>query len=382
MPAIPEPNEEKVSLTMPSNKIMQIYNRYYYATDKKGNTIAEKPDTEKTIIHKMAIIKTLLEQAGVKDTSWVGGTELDYNFCDKWFQAMKIDEIKNRGNVFMDILKQEKNKVSIITSNKRNFYYLYNAYVDEVLEAYKERWKTDLRNRVIFNEKLYKQSEDNFIKECQLLFNIIDGKSIDLTESFLIEADLDASTENAVTRIVNFLFFEKSNSRSTDLRIYTDILNFMQNAKAAEIFNTYYAKDKRQKKQSATNDVYDDKMPDEITKLAEQIISEIDNGAVLRKNIVNNAYSWFITNKDTQLQQKVSMYIATYIHENESNNKDDINTIAKQLRNNTLKLRSDTIYDAFKWLLTTKNYRHNMANYMAIYLKEKLSSKSVESLFS
>ena len=144
------------------------------------------PTVEETKTHRLDIIRKILSDAGVKKLDWIGSS-LDYYFCDRWFRAMKISEIRKNDNAFMDVLKQSD--PSIVTSDEKKFFYLYNAYTESLVGKYDEQWKTDLRNTVIFNPTIYGQSEEDFENELELLDACLENEQAIMNESLLVEAD-------------------------------------------------------------------------------------------------------------------------------------------------------------------------------------------------
>lgn len=144
------------------------------------------PKVEETKTHRLNIIRKILSDAGVKKLDWIGSS-IDYYFCDRWFRAMKISEIRKKDNAFMDVLRQSD--PSIVTSDEKKFFYLYNAYTESLVGKYDEQWKTDLRNAVIFNPTIYGQSEEDFENELELLDACLENEQAIMRESLLVEAD-------------------------------------------------------------------------------------------------------------------------------------------------------------------------------------------------
>ena len=186
------------------------------------------PNMEETKTHRLKIIQNILKSAGVeKPENWVGSS-LDYYFCDRWFRAMKISEIRKHDNDFMDVLKQKTPAKSTITSNEKNFFYLYNAYTESLVGKYDEQWKTDLRNAVIFNPTIYGQSEEDFENELELLDTCLENEQAIMRESLLVEAPKTnvISIEDKIKSI--FLDGSKVRTYAEIRNLYNDDINYRQ----------------------------------------------------------------------------------------------------------------------------------------------------------
>lgn len=186
------------------------------------------PNIEETKTHRLKIIQNILKSAGVeKPENWVGSS-LDYYFCDRWFRAMKISEIRKHDNAFMDVLKQKTPAKSTITSNEKNFFYLYNAYTESLVGKYDEQWKTDLRNAVIFNPTIYGQSEEDFENELELLDACLENEQAIMRESLLVEAPKTnvISIEDKIKSI--FLDGSKVRTYAEIKNLYNDDINYRQ----------------------------------------------------------------------------------------------------------------------------------------------------------
>lgn len=186
------------------------------------------PTIEETKTHRIKIIQNILKSAGVeKPENWVGSS-LDYYFCDRWFRAMKISEIRKHDNAFMDVLKQNDPAKSTITSNEKNFFYLYNAYTESLVGKYDEQWKTDLRNAVIFNPTIYGQSEEDFESELELLDACLENEQAIMRESLLVEAPKTnaISIEDKIKSI--FLDGSKVRTYAEIRNLYNDDINYRQ----------------------------------------------------------------------------------------------------------------------------------------------------------
>lgn len=183
------------------------------------------PTVEETKTHRLDIIRKILSDAGVKKLDWIGSS-LDYYFCDRWFRAMKISEIRKNDNAFMDVLKQRD--PSIVTSDEKKFFYLYNAYTESLVGKYNEQWKTDLRNTVIFNPTIYGQSEENFENELELLDACLENEQAIMNESLLVEAPKTnaISIEDKIKSI--FLDGSKVRTYSEIRNLYNDDINYRQ----------------------------------------------------------------------------------------------------------------------------------------------------------
>ena len=183
------------------------------------------PKVEETKTHRLNIIRKILSDAGVKKLDWIGSS-IDYYFCDRWFRAMKLSEIRKKDNAFMDVLKQ--NDPSIVTSDEKKFFYLYNAYTDSLVGKYDEQWKTDLRNTVIFNPTIYGQSEEDFENELELLDACLENEQAIMRESLLVEAPKTnaISIEDKIKSI--FLDGSKVRTYSEIRNLYNDDANYRQ----------------------------------------------------------------------------------------------------------------------------------------------------------
>lgn len=185
------------------------------------------PKVEETKTHRLNIIRKILSDAGVKKLDWIGSS-IDYYFCDRWFRAMKISEIRKKDNAFMDVLKQKTPAKSTITSNEKNFFYLYNAYTESLVGKYDEQWKTDLRNTVIFNPTIYGQSEEDFENELELLDACLENEQAIMRESLLVEAPKTnaISIEDKIKSI--FLDGSKVRTYAEIKNLYNDDINYRQ----------------------------------------------------------------------------------------------------------------------------------------------------------
>lgn len=183
------------------------------------------PKVEETKTHRLNIIRKILSDAGVKKLDWIGSS-IDYYFCDRWFRAMKISEIRKKDNAFMDVLKQ--NDPSIVTSDEKKFFYLYNAYTESLVGKYDEQWKTDLRNTVIFNPTIYGQSEEDFENELELLDACLENEQAIMHESLLVEAPKPnaISIEDKIKSI--FLDGSKVRTYAEIRNLYNDDINYRQ----------------------------------------------------------------------------------------------------------------------------------------------------------
>lgn len=183
------------------------------------------PNMEETKTHRLDIIRKILSDAGVKKLDWIGSS-IDYYFCDRWFRAMKISEIRKKDNAFMDVLKQ--NDPSIVTSDEKKFFYLYNAYTESLVGKYDEQWKTDLRNAVIFNPAIYGQLEEDFENELELLDACLENEQAIMNESLLVEAPKTnaISIEDKIKSI--FLDGSKVRTYAEIRNLYNDDINYRQ----------------------------------------------------------------------------------------------------------------------------------------------------------
>lgn len=183
------------------------------------------PNMEETKTHRLDIIRKILSGAGVKKLDWIGSS-IDYYFCDRWFRAMKISEIRKKDNAFMDVLKQSD--PSIVTSDEKKFFYLYNAYTESLVGKYDEQWKTDLRNAVIFNPTIYGQSEEDFENELELLDACLENEQAIMNESLLVEAPKTnaISIEDKIKSI--FLDGSKVRTYAEIRNLYNDDINYRQ----------------------------------------------------------------------------------------------------------------------------------------------------------
>ena len=183
------------------------------------------PKVEETKTHRLDIIRKILSDAGVKKLDWIGSS-IDYYFCDRWFRAMKLSEIRKKDNAFMDVLKQSD--PSIVTSDEKKFFYLYNAYTESLVGKYDEQWKTDLRNAVIFNPTIYGQSEEDFENELELLDACLENEQAIMRESLLVEAPKTnaISIEDKIKSI--FLDGSKVRTYAEIRNLYNDDINYRQ----------------------------------------------------------------------------------------------------------------------------------------------------------
>lgn len=183
------------------------------------------PKVEETKTHRLDIIRKILSDAGVKKLDWIGSS-IDYYFCDRWFRAMKLSEIRKKDNAFMDVLKQSD--PSIVTSDEKKFFYLYNAYTESLVGKYDEQWKTDLRNTVIFNPTIYGQSEEDFENELELLDACLENEQAIMRESLLVEAPKTnaISIEDKIKSI--FLDGSKVRTYAEIKNLYNDDINYRQ----------------------------------------------------------------------------------------------------------------------------------------------------------
>lgn len=183
------------------------------------------PKVEETKTHRLDIIRKILSDAGVKKLDWIGSS-IDYYFCDRWFRAMKLSEIRKKDNAFMDVLKQSD--PSTITSDEKKFFYLYNAYTESLVGKYDEQWKTDLRNTVIFNPTIYGQSEEDFENELELLDACLENEQAIMRESLLVEAPKTnaISIEDKIKSI--FLDGSKVRTYAEIRNLYNDDINYRQ----------------------------------------------------------------------------------------------------------------------------------------------------------
>lgn len=183
------------------------------------------PKVEETKTHRLDIIRKILSDAGVKKLDWIGSS-IDYYFCDRWFRAMKLSEIRKKDNAFMDVLKQSD--PSIVTSDEKKFFYLYNAYTESLVGKYDEQWKTDLRNTVIFNPTIYGQSEEDFENELELLDACLENEQAIMNESLLVEAPKTnvISIEDKIKSI--FLDGSKVRTYAEIRNLYNDDINYRQ----------------------------------------------------------------------------------------------------------------------------------------------------------
>lgn len=201
-----------VSLKNPDEEIMTEYDKLL-------------PKVEETKTHRLNIIRKILSDAGVKKLDWIGSS-IDYYFCDRWFRAMKISEIRKKDNAFMDVLRQSD--PSVVTSDEKKFFYLYNAYTESLVGKYDEQWKTDLRNTVIFNPIIYGQSEEDFENELELLDACLENEQAIMNESLLVEAPKPSaiSIEDKIKSI--FLDGSKVRTYSEIRNLYNDDINYRQ----------------------------------------------------------------------------------------------------------------------------------------------------------
>lgn len=183
------------------------------------------PKVEETKTHRLDIIRKILSDAGVKKLDWIGSS-IDYYFCDRWFRAMKISEIRKKDNAFMDVLRQSD--PSVVTSDEKKFFYLYNAYTESLVGKYDEQWKTDLRNTVIFNPTIYGQSEEDFENELELLDACLENEQAIMRESLLVEAPKTnaISIEDKIKSI--FLDGSKVRTYAEIRNLYNDDINYRQ----------------------------------------------------------------------------------------------------------------------------------------------------------
>lgn len=183
------------------------------------------PKVEETKTHRLNIIRKILSDAGVKKLDWIGSS-IDYYFCDRWFRAMKLSEIRKKDNAFMDVLRQSD--PSIVTSDEKKFFYLYNAYTESLVGKYDEQWKTDLRNTVIFNHTIYGQSEEDFENELELLDACLENEQAIMRESLLVEAPKTnaISIEDKIKSI--FLNGSKVRTYAEIRNLYNDDINYRQ----------------------------------------------------------------------------------------------------------------------------------------------------------
>lgn len=183
------------------------------------------PKVEETKTHRLNIIRKILSDAGVKKLDWIGSS-IDYYFCDRWFRAMKLSEIRKKDNEFMDVLRQSD--PSIVTSDEKKFFYLYNAYTESLVGKYDEQWKTDLRNTVIFSPTIYGQSEEDFENELELLDACLENEQAIMRESLLVEAPKTnaISIEDKIKSI--FLNGSKVRTYAEIRNLYNDDINYRQ----------------------------------------------------------------------------------------------------------------------------------------------------------
>lgn len=81
------------------------------------------------------------------------------SFIVRWANAMKFDEIGRDNNEFINLIKRYKDG-EIIFSSLENFYKIYNAYADDLIDN--KYLNSELFNELIHHYRLYNLNQEDF----------------------------------------------------------------------------------------------------------------------------------------------------------------------------------------------------------------------------
>ena len=101
------------------------------------------------------------------------------DFLVSWVQAMKVDEILNKNNVFMSILDTNKG-FNFVTKNPALFTKVYNVYANNVYG--KSDLNTEGDYHIIYNTDLYRRDDKDSIKIAKMWYDGLQEAGEDKTK--------------------------------------------------------------------------------------------------------------------------------------------------------------------------------------------------------